>query len=490
MSGPTDIPIPEEVYNLYLRTLKDGDSIHPLMARREVHFPTLIEDWTTFWDPFLKDKTLAQISSTDEFRALNNFMLTLLTAIENIDKYEPDPFTSDAPSVGSSQSGNDTQYQPPPPPPPPRDALVGWKAKGLGSKNVAQGHTKPEGTQIATIRKQQKALDLLAAKVNDQDDIIRQLQERVSQLEAGSKPISFTCQPVSAESSKIDNDPSSEVTIDQAKDAPKILPFYLNISTHSVSNPNEFSDQDVLPTETEPSPDSSRSDEDYDVVAVSPKSPSGNRLPIIEEPKAVEGIQPGEPDPVSPKITIGNDLVESKCSNHDKTEVPPEAASLDTSPLPSTKTEVSSVDGPLTEFQEDTTTQLLLLKTRIEQLEADQHTARLENQLLKTEIESVKNSQPLTRKDRKGLKHLQDEMNKLRTIQNNDIRNNIFFKGLLEKLNERVEGMEPGKMASLLNNLNYLKGRLEVLEDRLKLQERRSGIMQMIRSGLGRFRNS
>ncbi|WWD00638.1 hypothetical protein V866_007573 [Kwoniella sp. B9012] len=473
MSDPTDIPIPEEVYNLYLRTLKDGDSIHPNMARRELHFPSLIEDWTTFWDPFLKDKTLAQISSTDEFRALDNFMLTLLTAIEDIDKDKHDASASDTPSAGSTQSANDTQHQPPSPP--PRDALEDWKAKGLGLKNVAQEHTKLEEPQSSMIRKQQKALDLLAAKVNSQDETIRQLKQRLSRLEAGSKSTSFTCQPVSAISSNIDSDRSSEVTIDQAKDGLKILPFHLMTSTHPVSTPYEFSDQGDLPTETETSHDSPFSDEGYDVVAYTPKSPSSNGSPTIDEPKAVEGIQPGEPDPLSPKTTTGDDPVESKCSNHDKTEVPPEPSSLDTSPLPSTKTEVSSVDDPLTEFQEDTTTQLLLLKTRIEQLEADQHTARLENHLLKTEIESVKNFQPLTRKDRKGLKHLQDEMNKLRTIPNNDIRNNIFFKGLLEKLNERVQGMEPRKLASLLNNLNYLKGRLEVLEDRLKLQERRVG---------------
>ncbi|WVQ69308.1 uncharacterized protein L199_007525 [Kwoniella botswanensis] len=474
MSDPTDIPIPEEVYNLYLRTLKDGDPIHPHMARREVHFPSLIEDWTTFWNPFLRDKTLAEISSTDEFRALNNFMLTLLTAIEDIDKDKHDASASDASSVGSTSPPANSQHHHPSPP--SRDGLMGCKSKELDFKNFAHEHTESEETPTATIRQQQKALDLLAAKVNSQDETIRQLKERLSRLEAGSKPASFTCQPASTESSKINSDPSTEVMTDQAKHAPKILPFHLNTSDHPISSPNDVNDQGNLPTETKTSPGSSFSDEGYDVVAVSPKSPSGNRTTIVEEPKAVEGIQPGAPDPLSPETTTGNDPVESKCSNRDNTEVPPETSSLDTSPLPPTQTVVPSNDGPASNFTRELAKQLLLLKVRIVKLEEDHNASQLENQSLKTEIENVRNSQPLTRKDRKGLKHLQDEMNKLRIIQNNDIKNNLFFKDLLEKINERIEDMEhmePGKMASLLNNLNYLKGRLEVLEDKLKLQERR-----------------
>ncbi|OCF76986.1 hypothetical protein I204_02695 [Kwoniella mangroviensis CBS 8886] len=474
MSDPTHIPIPDEVYNLYLRTLKDGDPIHPNMARRKVHFPSLIEDWTTFWNPFLKDKTLAQISTTDEFRALNSFMLTLLTAIENIDKDKHDASATDASQAGSSQSADDAQDQPPSPQ--SGDALVGWKGKGSGLKNVVQEHTESEETPTATIREQQKALDVLAAKVNSQDETIRQVKERLSRLEAGSKPTSFTCQPASAESSEINSHPLTEEATDQAKHAPKVLPLHLDTSDHPVSNPNDVNDQHNLPTEIETSPDSSFSDEGYDVVAVSPNSPSGNRSPIVEELKAVEGFQPGTPDPFSPETAAGIEPVESQSSNPDKSEVPPETSSLDTSsPSPWSQTVVPSNDDQASNFTRELAKQLLLLKVRIIQLEEDHNASQLEIQSLKTEIESIKNSQPLTRKDRKGLKHLQDEMNKLRIIQNNDIKNNIFFKELLEKINERIEDMEPGKMASLLNNLNYLKGRLEVLEDRLKLQERRIG---------------
>ncbi|WVW78400.1 hypothetical protein I302_100354 [Kwoniella bestiolae CBS 10118] len=281
------------------------------------------------------------------------------------------------------------------------------------------------------IMEDKREIALLKEEVKSCDEEITALKKTVHRLEVGARAKS-TSPPSQSDQGDVPRSvetAASDTTFEQIAQEfgrLRILPLPVNSPMNSTSSDESF---EVLSPPPEETKDSSTSSDNP------PKTEEGNQAQKYQSPSQKPEVQLFPPNATPPHPEEARD--------------------------------------PLAQFKQEILTNLLALRIRIDQYEETHQISHSDIQSIKTQLEDMKSALPLTRNDRQGLKWLQGEMHKLRTIQNSDIKNNLFFRDLLEKINERIKGMDPGKMASLLNSLNYLQGRLEVLEDRLGVQERR-----------------